>query len=130
MILYHILLYTLYIKLAIMGYDAVFSTTETKMEGFTVTAYCPCEKCNGRWKNISIEGYRLKEDFLDNAINICAVDPKIIPLGSYIKYNGITFWAKDIGGEIKGKRIDILLSTHEDTIKFGKKMKQILYKEK
>ena len=55
---------------------------------------------------------------------IVAVDPKVIPLGStilvtfkkneYKQYNGI-YSAQDIGGEVKGKHIDIFLGDFHST---------------
>ena len=46
-----------------------------------------------------------------------AVDPDIIPLGSWVLIKGYgIFHAVDTGGKIKGHRIDIAYPTHEEAI--------------
>ncbi|SHK51545.1 3D domain-containing protein [Tepidibacter formicigenes] len=54
---------------------------------------------------------------------VIAVDPKVIPLGSkvYIPYIGKTCTAEDIGGAIKGNKIDIYMSELSKAKKFGRK---------
>lgn len=49
----------------------------------------------------------------------CAVDPKTIPLGSYIKINDVVYHAEDTGGAIKGNRIDIVVDKHEEALAKG-----------
>lgn len=51
----------------------------------------------------------------------CAVDPKIIPLGSLIKINGKLYPADDTGGAIKGRRIDLRLNSRNEAILWGKR---------
>lgn len=67
---------------------------------------------------------------------VISVDPKIIPLGSKVlmlfsdpearKYNGV-YTAKDTGGGIKGKRIDLYMGDFKSNkasktaMKFGRK---------
>lgn len=87
---------------------------------FTLTAYCPGECCNGKWVGTTAIGKPISY-FLDRNINICAVDPRVIPLYSKIIYNGKVYLCVDTGGAIKGRRIDILFPTHEEATKFGVK---------
>lgn len=49
----------------------------------------------------------------------CAVDPSIIPLGSYIKINGVVYHAEDTGGAIDGNRIDLVVATHNEALSKG-----------
>jgi len=49
----------------------------------------------------------------------CAVDPKKIPLGSYVKINGVVYHAEDTGGAIKGNRIDVVVNTHKEALAKG-----------
>ena len=91
--------------------------------GFRVTAYCPYKCCNGPWEGLTASGHTM-EYYIKRGINIAAVDPGIIPLGSKIRYNGKVYYAVDTGGLIKGKKIDILLPAHELTVKFGVKENQ------
>lgn len=55
-------------------------------------------------------------------IGTIAVDPKVIPLGTklYVEGYGVGK-AEDIGGAIKGNRIDVFLDTEEECVKWGRK---------
>lgn len=81
---------------------------------FRLTAYCPCKKCNGKWSGkptysgaIAVPGITI------------AVDKDIIPIGKIVKINGNDYIAQDTGSAIKGNRIDIFMTSHEDAKKFG-----------
>lgn len=81
---------------------------------FKLTAYCACEKCCGIWANgITYTGTEATAD------RTIAVDPSVIPLGSTIYINGQPYIAEDIGGAIKGNRIDIFFPTHNEALQFG-----------
>ncbi|WP_099190962.1 3D domain-containing protein [Tepidibacter mesophilus] len=58
---------------------------------------------------------------------VIAVDPKVIPLGSkvYIPNLGITCVAEDIGGAIKGNKIDIYMNSLSRANSFGRKNLQV-----
>lgn len=98
---------------------------------FTLTAYCPCEKCCGKW------GANRPKDSNGNAIvytasgrpakskRTVAVDPGLIPLGSEITIDGQTYSADDTGGSVKGKRIDVYFSDHQEAVGFGKKCREV-----
>lgn len=53
---------------------------------------------------------------------IVAVDPRVIPLGTtlYVEGYGVAF-AGDVGGAIKGMRIDLGFDTYAEAIKYGRK---------
>ena len=101
-----------------------------------VTAYCPGPCCNLGiiYKN----GERFHVDWSDKVaagnfsikklhkygVNLVAVDPAVIPHDSIIYYNGKYYLALDSGAAIKGKKIDILMENHNDTIAFGRKKNQ------
>lgn len=57
-----------------------------------------------------------------------AVDPRVIPYGSQIKYNGVVYTAEDTGGMIKGNKVDIFMNTLEETVNFGRRDIEILVK--
>lgn len=116
------------------------TTTTKKTKGwkskgkFTLTAYCSCKKCCGKWaKNrpidengntivITASGKRAK------AGTTIAVDPKVIPYGTKVKINGHVYIAQDTG--VSGKHIDIYFDSHEEALKFGKKKAVVYVKEK
>lgn len=78
------------------------------------TGYCPCAKCNYPYAGQpSYLGYPLGR-------GIIAVDPKIIPMGSrlYIPGYGEGI-AADQGNAIKGNRIDLCFSSHQEALNWG-----------
>ena len=98
---------------------------------YTITAYDNSPEDQGQWVNTTATGYSLKNKSRSEAKCI-AVDPKIIPLGSKVKiefledsykiYDGY-YIARDTGGAIKGKRIDLFLgdgNKKKEVNKFGK----------
>lgn len=86
----------------------------TDLGEFKLTAYCTCGKCCGEWADgTTYTGTQA------TAGRTVAVDPKVIPLGSTVIINGDEYIAEDIGGAIKGNRIDVLLDTHQEALQFG-----------
>jgi len=53
---------------------------------------------------------------------IVAVDPSVIPLRSllYVEGYGLA-WAGDVGGAIKGRRIDLCFNTTDEAVKWGRR---------
>lgn len=78
----------------------------------TATAYSASASENGKWGAVDYFGNPLK-------LGTVAVDPKMIPLGTKLYITGYSFdglpkggmiaTATDIGGAIKGNRIDIFI---------------------
>ena len=95
----------------------------TSIGWFTITAYCACEKCCGKtpddpWYGITATGTRATEG------RTVAVDPRVIPLGGTIYFEGPTgliggYIAEDTGGAIKGNRIDLYFNSHEAALEWG-----------
>jgi 3D (Asp-Asp-Asp) domain-containing protein len=96
-----------------------------KIEGFRITAYCSGKCCNGKWHGQTAMGRKMSY-YTEKKIKIAAVDPEVIPLGTWLRYNGIYYFAADTGGYIKGKRIDLLMDDHESTVEFGVKNDQTI----
>lgn len=62
---------------------------------------------------------------------IVAVDPKVIPLGTYLYVEGYgEALAADIGGAIKGNRIDLYYESPEDVAKYGKRTVKVYVLDK
>jgi 3D (Asp-Asp-Asp) domain-containing protein len=93
---------------------------------FTITAYCPGACCNDQWAGKTATG-KYMSYYFQMGINIAAVDPKVIPFGSKILYNGKEYLCMDAGGAIKGHKIDLLFKTHAETVKFGVKKNQFVW---
>lgn len=82
---------------------------------FKITHYC-CEKyphiCNAGAPYKTATG-------TTPHVGGCAVDKRVIPLGSYIKINDVVYHAEDTGGAIKGNRIDVVVGTHKEALEKG-----------
>lgn len=78
---------------------------------FTVTAYCPCEACCGRWAD------GLTATGLPAGPGIVAVDESVIPLGSTVIINGQKYLAADTG--VTGHHVDICVADHRTAEAFG-----------
>src|SRR5271157_5104479 len=107
--------------LVLISYIILLNNNQQKpveFTGFVMTAYCPFSCCNDQFAGMLSNGEKMSRY---RGINIIAVDPKFIPYGIHILYNGKEYVALDCGGAIKGKHIDILFPTHKETVKFGVK---------
>ncbi|WNF21233.1 LysM peptidoglycan-binding domain-containing protein [Mesobacillus jeotgali] len=84
------------------------------------TAYTAnCTGCSG----ITKTGVDLKAN--PNA-KVIAVDPTVIPLGSKVYVEGYGYaTAEDIGGAIKGNRIDVFIPTQNEAIQWGRKQVKV-----
>ncbi|MCI8656549.1 MAG: hypothetical protein HFF72_03815 [Oscillospiraceae bacterium] len=83
----------------------------------TITAYCPCEECCGRWADgVTATG-------LPAGPGVVAVDPEVIPLGSTVIIDGQRYLAADTG--VTGNHVDICLADHAETAAFGVKTAEV-----
>lgn len=83
------------------------------IDGCELTAYCSCVECCGKSDGITATGTIAQE-----GVTI-AVDPDVIPLGSWVEINGHQYHAEDIGGAINGAHIDIYFDSHDAAWDFG-----------
>ncbi|GGJ89239.1 hypothetical protein GCM10007063_09810 [Lentibacillus kapialis] len=82
----------------------------------SATAYsADCSGCSG----VTTTGINLNEN---PNMNVVAVDPSVIPLGSKVHVEGYgTAVAGDTGGNITGNRIDLHMPSQADALSFGRK---------
>ena len=92
---------------------------------YKITHYCSCPVCCGEW------GENRPVDSAGNEIVVTAtgemavpgttiaVDPDVIPLGSTVIIDGQEYIAQDVGGAIKGNRIDVYVNSHEEALEKG-----------
>ncbi|NLN17069.1 MAG: DUF348 domain-containing protein [Firmicutes bacterium] len=80
------------------------------------TAYYPGPESTGKWA----DGFTATG--VPAGYGVVAVDPSVIPLGTmlYIPGYGIAE-AADVGGAIKGRRIDLCFDTYREAIHFGRR---------
>lgn len=89
-------------------------------EMYRVTAYCPCEKCCGRYADgMTASGHRIRK-----GDRFLAADPNI-PFGTEFIVPGYNnskpVPVLDRGGAIKGKRIDVFFDSHSEALEWGVK---------
>lgn len=78
----------------------VVTVIEVAKEPYKITVYTPYSD-NGKWGYLTATGVKSEH------LTTCAVDPKVIPLGSAVEVNGLILKAVDTGSAVKGKVIDI-----------------------
>ncbi|MDP9674853.1 3D (Asp-Asp-Asp) domain-containing protein [Paenibacillus jamilae] len=92
----------------------------TTYEATAYTAFCS-EGCIG----VTATGLDVSRTVKHRGRRIVAVDPRVVPLGSRLTIltaDGRTFEAiaEDTGGAIKGRKIDVLVSSERKARKFGR----------
>lgn len=84
--------------------------TEPERSGRTVrcyvTAYCGCYECSEGYGNMTATGRTARP------YHTIAVDPGVIPYGTQVEINGVTYTAEDCGGGINGYMIDVYFEEH------------------
>lgn len=86
----------------------------------TVTAYSPDERsCGDSADGITCTNHSV----WTNAMNLVAADPKVLPMRSMVSVPGYAEGrvvpVLDVGGAIKGARLDVLYATHSIARKWG-----------
>ena len=86
------------------------------------TGYCPCASCTDGDGKTATGRNAWKPGV--------AVDPAVIPLGSHVDVpgvrtgpnrNGSWLTADDVGGRIKGNKIDVRFTSHAEAREYGRK---------
>lgn len=98
----------------------VQETQSTSSNGRTITmqasSYTSCPSENG--------GYSTTATGKPLSYGVVAVDRNVIPLGTKMKIEGFgntVFSAEDVGGAIKGNRLDILMNSKGEALNFGRR---------
>jgi len=92
------------------------SYTYRKSYNMIATGYEPSERSCGKYA----DGYTANG--IKAAPGIVAVDPKVIPLRTKLYVEGYgPALAADVGGAIKGNRIDLFFNTVEEALRYGRR---------
>lgn len=79
---------------------------------YKLTGYCPCYSCSEGYGSNTASGVRAKEGIT------VAADRRKIPLGTKIYIEGVgERIVQDVGGAIKGNKLDIYVESHSDCYK-------------
>lgn len=98
---------------------------------FKITAYCPCEKCCGKWAKNRPVNENGKEIIYTASGQVAqpnmtvGVDTSVIPFGTRLLIDGNEYIAQDTGSKVKDNVIDIYFETHEQAVEFGCKYKDV-----
>src|SRR5690625_862175 len=97
------------------------ATTALSFEATYYTARC--DGCSG----ITATGYDVRSSiYSPEGYRIIAVDPNVITLGSVVRVSygderaSFKAVASDTGGDIKGRRIDVLVASKEEAYRLGR----------
>lgn len=101
------------------GQTETLSASSLSMEATAYTAYC-ATGCTG----VTSTGIDVSNTVYHDGGRIIATDPSVIPTGSTVRvrYGNTSFVAvaADVGGDIQGNRIDILVGSKDEALAFGR----------
>ena len=91
---------------------------------FEVTAYCPCEKCCGKWADgITASGHKIE------AGDVFVAAPKTMPFETFLIIPGyaddLPVRVLDRGGAITDGHIDVFFPTHQEALVWGRQKLEI-----
>lgn len=93
----------------------------SKVIDMSATAYDASYESNGPWGAVTAMGTNLRP-------GVVAVDRKVIPLGTKLYIESTDGWpdygfavAEDVGGAIKGNKIDLFYESSDTVYKFGRR---------
>lgn len=85
---------------------------------FTATAYCPNSERNGTQS-------RTYSGTIPKPQHTLSADITILPIGTKVMIDGIVYTVEDIGGSVKGKKIDIFFGSRAEALEFGRQTKEL-----
>ena len=106
------------------GTEAARACGEDKGQVYTVTAYCSCRVCCGRFADgVTASGHKIKKG---SGEKFCAMD-KAIPFGTIVDIEGYgqAVPVLDRGKAIGPGRIDVYFDRHEEAAEWGIKKLEV-----
>jgi 3D (Asp-Asp-Asp) domain-containing protein len=82
---------------------------------YLTTGYCACAQRCGKSNGITASGS------IATANHTIAADTSVLPFGTQVVINGKVYTVEDRGSAIRGGRIDIYFSTHQEALNYGKR---------
>lgn len=93
------------------------------MGEYKLTAYCPCMKCCGKTDGITASGVQAVQ-----GVTIAA-DTSVLPFDTVVIIGGKEYIVQDVGGAIKGNKIDIYFDNHQEALDFGVQYADVFVKK-
>jgi len=93
--------------------------TDYYMGAYKITYYCACAKCCGKTDGITATGTKATEG------RTIGVNPKVIPYGSKVYIEGLGWYVAEDTGSIKGKHIDVYVSSHQRALQLGRQYRTV-----
>ena len=96
-------------------------------ELYTVTAYCPCAECCGRWsaEHPSRQGTEYIQRTASGTVpaegRTVGTDWSVLPAGTAIEIEGVGRRVVEDHGSYHGKVVDLFFGCHEDCITWGRR---------
>jgi len=93
---------------------------DSSAELYTVTAYCACEKCCGRWSGGPTASGKMPKP------GITVARPRSIPFGTRVLIEGVG--ERVVQDRLARKydgRFDLYFSSHKEALRFGKRTLQV-----
>jgi 3D (Asp-Asp-Asp) domain-containing protein len=87
--------------------------TRGDIQQMDVSAYCKESCCCGKWADGITASGKPAKGF------ICAAPPNY-PFGTKFIVNGVVWTCEDRGGAIKGNKLDLLMSSHQSALNWGR----------
>lgn len=85
-------------------------------ESYTVTAYCACKKCCGRWSGGPTASGKMP------VAGVTCAGPRSVPFGTRVHIEGVGVRVvQDRLARKYDKRFDVFFSSHAEALKFGKR---------
>jgi 3D (Asp-Asp-Asp) domain-containing protein len=85
---------------------------------YTVTAYCGCEECCGKWALQREGGTVTGAAGVELVAGYSIAADKTFPFGTRLYIDGKEYEVQDRGGAINGNRIDVYFTTHAEALAF------------
>jgi len=107
--------------------DAQIVTPKWEVIKMDVSAYCPCEKCCGQFADgITASGHKIKSG------DVFVAAPRKYPFGTEMRIEGYaggnTVKVEDVGGAIKGNKLDLFFHSHQEALNHGRKDIMVMVK--
>lgn len=118
-------------KTEVNNEESIAKDEKRSLGTFKLTAYCGCSKCCGQYANnrpVDENGNEIVYGSIGRVLRqgtSIAVDPNVIPYDTKVVINGHEYIAHDTGGAIKGNRIDVYFSNHQEALNFGVQYKEV-----